>query len=480
MVDHAKLLICTGMLLLLLGVGCAGTGSQHSSVSNYKNQADSMPSRKRMLIIAKTYEDQGHDQRAITAYRQVAKRYPKTEQARFAQDRIIALNGSSEEKKTSETLEETMLADSTARADSSSVVEQDEAEQVVAEKAQLEQEQTELPFSELPLPDQLVEVTESKSEAPADEKAVPDSTGSQVAENDEAEDAKWPEWSDNKVASKKPEVEPADKPSEYPSIYPVAETAQKKEYKEEILSPPAAPMIASAASDEDEKNEQQAAEQKNEIPIFVAVPEDLSWKDSRKKTETKQEGWVASSKETEPVTEAITQAEPVAESEPAIESELSVEQQEQVNHRLASLAYLIGNEESVTDDALDSLELLLEHEDQHVRINSAEALFRHQRGSEKALQAITSAFTSTDESIRFIALHALVSAYRQAPEETIQVMMDQLEADSPSVQRQVVLLLGEFRGHSGTLVPRLQQLVDNHPDQEVREAALLSLVCLKE
>ncbi len=470
MVDHAKLFFCSGMLLVFLGAGCASTGSQRNSVASFDSQASTLPSRKRMIIIAKTYEDQGHEQRAVTTYRQVLKRYPKTEQGKFARGRILALNEPDKQKKTPEATQETMLANSVSKPVTPTKTNQPET------KKELE----EAPFPELPLPEQLVEVSENNSAkllVNNDSNDSKDSDDRKPAENRLDENAKWPEWSGSKLASAKPKVNSIGAPVDYPIINPALSHHSKEIHKEELLLPPATLLADTSLKAITKKKK---ADLKDEKPIFIEEVVDLSWKGRQAETVNKEEGWVTSRKETVSILETVSTPEVVIEAESESTFEVDTKKQDLVNHRLASLAYLIGNEEFVAEDTLASLELLLDHEDQHVRINSAEALFRHQQGSKKALQAITSAFSSTDESIRFIAVHALVSAYEQSPEETIQVMVAQLDTDSTSVQRQVALFLGDFRGHSSTLIPRLQQLVDEHPDEEVREAALLSLVCLKE
>jgi len=470
MVDHAKLFICSGMLLIFLGAGCASTGSQRNSVASFDSQSSTLPSRKRMVVIAKTYEEQGHKQRAVTTYRQLLKRYPKTEQGKFARGRILALNGPDEQKKNSDSPEETMLANSASKQIAPAEVKQPETKKEQVNKETL----VEAPFPDLPLPEQLAEGSENNSAKlivnnDSNDSKVSDS--SKPAENSLDENAKWPEWSGSKLASIEPKIELMEEPVGYPTINPVLSRHSKKEHKGELLLPPAVLLTETSLEQITEKQE---ANLNNEDPNTLPEVIDLSWKGRQTETVKKEDGWVTSSSETVSIPEVIIEAE----SETTLE--VDTEKQNQINHRLASLAYLIGNEKFVAEDTLDSLKLLLDHDNQHVRINSAEALFRHQHGSEKALQAITSAFSSTDESIRFIAVHALVSAYEQSPEETIQVMVAQLDTDSTSVQRQIALLLGDFQGHSSTLIPRLQQLVDEHPDEEVREAALLSLVCLKE
>ncbi len=213
----------------------------------------------------------------------------------------------------------------------------------------------------------------------------------------------------------------------------------------------------------------------SEEPLLSSSFEEGQTKEGTPTTTTREHqgtlGWIAKKEK------GIEQ-----EDNPAIEPVQAdyAEKQKLINQRLASLAYLIGNEEEVQEEAFESLEVLLDHEDEHVRINSAEALFRHHRGSEKTLKVISDAFSSSDESIQFIAVHALASAYEQSPEETIQIMEVQLEQSSVAIQRQVALLLGGFHNHSNSLIPRLEQLAEKHPDDDVREAALLSIICLKE
>ncbi len=468
MVDHAKLFICSGMLLVFLGAGCASTGSQRNSVLSFDSQSNTLPSRKRMIIIAKTYEEQGHKQRAVTTYRQVLKRYPKTEQGKFAHDRILALNGSDKQNKTPDATQETMLANSASKLVAPAKAnKQPETKKELVKKEKLE----EAPFPELPLPEQLAEVSENNSAKLIVNNNSKMSDNSKSEKNGLDENAKWPEWSGSKLASAQPKVESMEQPSDYPIIEPALSHHSKKNHKEELLLPPA-DLLAEASLGQ--TTEKQEASLNNEETAILPEVIDLSWKSRQTETVKKEDGWVTSRSETASIPEAVIETE--------AETTLEVDDQKQdlINHRLASLAYLIGNEQLVAEEALESLELLLDHEDQHVRINSAEALFRHGRGSQKALQAITSAFASEDEAIRFIAVHALVSAYEQSPEETIQVMVAQLDTESTSVQRQIALLLGDFRGHSNKLIPRLQQLVDEHPAEQVREAALLSLVCLKE
>ncbi len=475
MLDRAKLFICSGMLLLPLGVGCAGIGSQHGSVASFNSQAGTLPSRERMIVIAKTYEEQGHKQRALTTYRQIAKRYPRSEQGEYARNRILALNGTGDQKDTSRAAERTMLADSASRQTAPETDGQLKKGKEQTETAKLE----EAPFPELPLPEQVAEVSEENETRGLPIKSNSVISGnSKTGENEFDENAKWPEWSRGKLASATPEVESVKESTDFPVINPAPSSHSKREHHEEHLSPPAASLA-------DAPSEEQEASLDDEEPTVSAEIADLSSEDrqaDRTEVENKEGGWVTSRKETASVS-TVSSPEVSIETEP--ETDLEVDEvdtgkQEQINHRLAALAYLVGNEEFVKEDALKSLELLLDHEDQHVRINSAEALFRHQRGSEKAMQAITSAFSSSDESIRFIAVHALVSAYEQLPDETVRVMVSQLDTESTSVQRQIALLLGDFRGHASTLVPRLQQMVEAHPDDEVRKAAQLSLVCLKE
>ncbi len=464
------------MFLILLSVGCTGTGSHFSPITQGNNQAGETPFRKRMLIIAKTYEEQGYNQRAIAAYRQVLKQYPRTEQGRFAKQRILALKQDGKSKKSIASPDNVMLADASAS---------DKQTEKVAKPAK---QVSEKPLGDLslPLPEvvALPEVEKAVEDADHDETEKLSVKKERLAQK-EIKDADWPEWSDDRALSDVPsgesnsvtavtqndDQELTHEQTVLPSIFPADSPSEKKVHKEEVLLPPAV-----AFSSEEETGSASESEETDWSSIAGERKQAASPDHLNHEAGENVEGWVASEKSPQSVAATESEQEAAALKESAPE----MEDQQQVNRRLASLAYLVGNEKSVPQEVFGSLELLLDHEDEHVRINSAEALFRHQRGNEKALQVISSAFSSPDESIRFIAAHALASAYEQDPENTIKIMEEQLDQESVSVQRQVALLLGGFRDHSSRLITRLQKLADEHPSEEVREAALLSIICLKD
>lgn len=423
MVDRARLLFSSGIFLVFLSIGCAGTGSQHGSVASRNSQPSSLSASKRMVLIAQTYEKQGHNKRAINAYSQVVRRYSRSQQAKIARSRILALKEESGQKNSPENSPKTMLAKSTTKP-----VENDKSK---SQSKDLSKETSkEFASLELPTPEKLADSAKTNS--------------AKLLVSNDFEDAGFPAWSKDIVAST--QAEASD--SESPEISPSLSSLKQESPKEELLSPPAKPL-------ESTPEDQQVVQVEENL-----IPERPSEMPSPEQDDHQEEtaGWVTSSEDVEPVDK----------------------NQKQINQRLATLAYLIGNEETAEKEVLDSLKLLLDHEDLHVRINSAEALYRHRQGDEETMQTIMEALSSSDESDRFIALHVLVSAYEQSPEETIQIMVDQLEENSPSLQRHVALLLGDFRDHSSILTPHLQRLVDEHPDDEVKQAAQLSLYCLKE
>src|SRR6056297_1646965 len=82
-------------ILLLLVTGCSSIDksdfAQSPSHKHHKHVVNA-PSTKRMLLIAKTYEQQGYKNRAIKAYESVVATYPQTAQAQQAEERLLALN----------------------------------------------------------------------------------------------------------------------------------------------------------------------------------------------------------------------------------------------------------------------------------------------------------------------------------------------------------------------------------------------------
>ena len=463
--NRTNLCFCSAMLVLLMCVGCSSTGSQRSFTNSSANPA-SMPSRKRMLVIAQTYEQQGYKQRAISAYRQVLKRYPRTEQGKIARERILALNGDNKLQHSSESPEKTLLAKLATKPKDENLTNQEGKKDAAVEE----------PFlATIPLPEEGIKTSKLAGKSAKERDLHAKSTLSPPSKD--IRDATWPEWAGDVKESTVSNREQKDGEQEQkefsieelalPSITPTVKIAEEKEAREEILLPPSSAPLTPIA-----KNGQK--EDAEESLPSLALEE--SQKEGDLPATANQEpqntlGWTARAEE-----------EIGQEDDPAIESAQAdhAEKQKLINQRLASLAYLIGHEKEVQEKAFESLEVLLDHEDEHVRINSAEALFRHHRGSEKALRVISDAFSSSDESIQFIAVHALAGAYEQSPEETIQIMEAQLEQSSVAIQRQVALLLGGFHNHSNSLIPRLEQLAEKHPDDDVREAALLSIICLKE
>jgi len=149
-----------------------------------------------------------------------------------------------------------------------------------------------------------------------------------------------------------------------------------------------------------------------------------------------------------------------------------------ISHRMAILAYEVGNEPNPEQATLDTLRSLLEHENNHVRLNSAEALFKLGHGSEEALTVIQNTLSSSDENLAFLATIALGSVYQHSPSEALDLLLKQFVQNSEAVQRQAVLMVGEYQENREELVPILTRVADKHPNAEVREAAVLSLSCL--
>lgn len=407
MVDHVKL-FCTGMLLVFLSIGCTGTGSNNGGTSQV--------SKKRMLSIAQTYQQRGHQKRAIQAYQQVLNQHPDSKQASIARQRILALNGSANNKQSAGVEQSLLAASDKPRQDFPATKQSKIQVKTVSLETRAE---SAAPALSLPIPKYLAKPAKAVSMKKTVSKKTRPAQNNSVSALSKYEDATWPEWSKPKTASGSSQTTDPEMPAKQPEFFPVLDRFRENLPREELLSPPAALM--------DRNDDQKMA-------------------------------WVATDRK----------------------AESNDDNQELAVQRLASLVYLIGKEKTVTDEVLASLEVLLDHENEQVRINSSEALFQHGRGSEKAIKTIAKAFSSNDESTRIIAVHAMASAYDQSPKETVRIMMAQLETDSPPVQRHIALLLGNFQGHSSSLRPVLQHLANDHPDAGIREAASLSLVCLKE
>ena len=412
---HKKIIILYVLSLAITGVGCAGGGSlKVSSIAGGGGSA--VLTQERMMMIAKTYENQGHDERAITAYRQVLKGDSRSQFAQSARGRLLALKDNAGQPE--EVSAETMLAVvETEEVDTTPEVEQEKAPQTQA----LEDE-TEIVAIDVPMPLITSRVVSSELSS---ENAVAGPAEECVKAHTVVEDALWPEWT---VAG----IKANEGGSEEQGL--VAEMAVNIE--EEVT------MESDVAG----------------TGPGVGV-ESKGWSVSKEAKESEGQGvnWVATRQQQD-----------------------DGAQQSLVNEKLAALAYLVGNEERVNDEALDSLVVLLGHEDQYVRINSAEALAKHGRNGKKVMETIAEVLEDGDESVRVIAVHALVSAYERSPEETYQLMVGQLNTDSVAVLRQVALMLGDFTGHAVELRPALEELVSEHPDEQVRKAALLSLVCLED
>ncbi len=169
-------------------------------------------------------------------------------------------------------------------------------------------------------------------------------------------------------------------------------------------------------------------------------------------------------------------AEPQPEAEPTAAAAST--EADGISHRMAILAYEVGNEPNPDQATLDTLRSLLEHENNHVRLNSAEALFKLGHGSEEALTVIQNTLSSSDENLAFLATIALGSVYQHSPGEALDLLLKQFVQNSEAVQRQAVLMVGEYQENRDELVPILTRVADKHPNAEVREAAVLSLSCL--
>ncbi|MCG6157278.1 HEAT repeat domain-containing protein [Rubinisphaera margarita] len=189
----------------------------------------------------------------------------------------------------------------------------------------------------------------------------------------------------------------------------------------------------------------------------------------------------------EPSTEATADADeewalPVAaesQSDDAVEP-ASPSEADSVSHRMAILAYEVGNESNPDQATLETLRSLLEHESNHVRLNSAEALFKLGHGSEQSLAVIQHTLSSSDENLAFLATIALGSVYQHSPGEALDLLLKQFVQNSEAVQRQAVLMVGEYQENRDELVPILTRVADKHPNADVREAAVLSLSCLNQ
>ncbi len=148
--------------------------------------------------------------------------------------------------------------------------------------------------------------------------------------------------------------------------------------------------------------------------------------------------------------------------------------------RLALMIYKIGNQRALSEKVCNALQDCLHHENSMIALLSAEALFKHRRGNELALQIIKHSLADSGEEIRMIAVHVLASVYDSAPDEACQLMCEKFQDESSCVRRLAVLLAGGFYRHSVALTPTLQNLVKTGQDLEIREAANLSLACLLE
>ncbi|HBN74590.1 MAG TPA: hypothetical protein DD473_01970 [Planctomycetaceae bacterium] len=91
MPNPLKISFLSGMFLLPLAMGCATTNS-HSFVSSSRTpEISATPSMKQMLLKAEGLEKQGNKDCARLAYEDLKKAYPYSEDAKLADQRILAL-----------------------------------------------------------------------------------------------------------------------------------------------------------------------------------------------------------------------------------------------------------------------------------------------------------------------------------------------------------------------------------------------------